>query len=199
MEKPILPSPPHRAAVAASALHDELSSNLVHRSSALFELSKYAVFLGIIVTLVHSLLFTIKIVSGPSMLPNFNDGSAVLVDRQNLDQLKAGDVVVLKYPGDPERHQYIKRIVAVPGDQVAVHNQHVFINNQILLEPYLKPTVVTDPPVAERTLGENEYYTLGDNRAVSNDSRFFGPIERRYIIGRVITTIYNNSAITPTQ
>ncbi len=188
--EPSIKNHTHREAIDAAALHDELSSNLVRRSSALFELGKYAITLGIVITLVHSLLFTIKIISGPSMVPNFTDRSVVLLDRRQLDKLKPSDVVILKYPGDPDHHEYIKRIVAGPTDRVAIHDQRVYVNDRPLAEPYLQSRTVTEPAVAERTLGESEYYTLGDNRPVSNDSRFFGPVERRYIVGRVFTTLF---------
>ena len=125
------------------------------------------------------------------MLPNYTSGSAVLLDRRQLDRLKSADVVVLKYPGDPDHHEYIKRVVAIPGDRVAVHDQRVYVNDLKLAEPYLKSSVISEPAVAERTLGANEYYTMGDNREASNDSRFFGPVERRYIVGRVVTTLFS--------
>lgn len=181
----------HRPSVSTHELRGELSGRLIHSSSLLFELGKYVVPVVVALVLTHSLLATVKIVNGPSMLPNYTTGDQVLVDRRDWTNPAHGDVVVLRYPGDPEHRQYIKRVVAVPGDTVAIEAGHVLINGRISDEPYLGPGTTTVPDVSTLTLAPDEYFTLGDNRGVSNDSRFFGPVERRYLFGRVITTLYH--------
>lgn len=180
---------PHRHTVTAAQVHDELSSSLVETSSALFELLKSAVAVAIVATLIHSLVATVAIVDGPSMLPSYPSGSLILVNRLDGQSFSPGDVVQLRYPGDPLHHTYIKRIVAGPGDRIAIGATGVFRNGTKLIEPYLAAGTVTAPDVAQRTLGSDEYYTLGDNRTVSNDSRFFGPVARRFMVGRVLTTL----------
>lgn len=185
-----LPDPGHRTQVSTHALHAELGSKLVARSSLVFELGKFVVPLILGLVLVHSLLVTIQIVDGPSMLPTLSSGSSVVLDRRDWVKPSRGDIVVLRYPGDPAHHQYIKRVVAGPGDTVAITGGRVIVNNQLLIEAYTAPGTITLPDSAPRTLAADEYFTLGDNRAVSNDSRFFGPVARRYLIGRVIGAAY---------
>lgn len=180
----------HRTKVSAEAIREELSGSLVRRTSRVFELAKSGVLLAIVILTIHSLLATVSIVDGPSMLPTYSSGDAVLVDRRDWQQYAQGDVVVLRYPGDPDGRQYIKRIVAVPGDEVSVANGHVIVNQRPLTESYLPRGLITQPDVPGRVLDEDEYYTLGDNRPVSNDSRFFGPVQRRFIVGRVVTTLF---------
>lgn len=111
----------------------------------------------------------------------------VLVNR--LAQLTRGDVVILKYPGDPKHHHYIKRIVGLPGESVGIVGGTVVVNGTVLAEPYLANGTVTEPDIPPHQLGATEYYTLGDNRAVSNDSRYFGPVDAHFIVGKVTATL----------
>ena len=180
---------PHRPHVTAAALTDELSSSLVRRSSRLFELTKAVVFLSVYLITINSLLATVVIVDGPSMEPNFHTNEVVLVSRLSNLKYQRGDVVILKYPGDPDHHQYIKRIVGLPGEKIMIQAGFVYVNGSRLTESYLANGLITSPNVAERTLGQTEFYTLGDNRPVSNDSRYFGSVDRRFFVGRVVTTL----------
>ncbi|MBI4023291.1 signal peptidase I [Candidatus Berkelbacteria bacterium] len=185
------PEPTHRSSVSGAHLSGELSGRLVHSTSLLFELGKYAILALEALTLTHSLVLTIKIVDGPSMLPTFSTGDQVIVDRRDWVNPDQGDAVILRYPGDPDHRQYIKRVVAGPGDTVEIRSGSVRVNGIPIDEPYLAPGTTTVPDVPARVLKADEYFTLGDNRGVSNDSRFFGPVERRYLFGRVLTTLYH--------
>lgn len=178
-----------RSRVHAHELREELSGKLTDTSSLLFEIGKYAVPIAVGLVLINSLLITVKQIEGPSMLPNFVSGDRTVVDRRDWVGYAHGDVVILRYPGDPNRHQYIKRVVAIPGDTVETRSGYVYVNGARTVEPYLATGTLTNPDIPLITLGKDEYFTLGDNRPVSNDSRFFGPIHRRYIIGRVMTTL----------
>lgn len=180
---------PHRTHVRADELRDELSGKLTDTSSLVFEIGRYAVPLAVVLTLIHSLLLTVKQIDGPSMLPTYHSGDRTLVDRRDWKSYQRGDVVILRYPGDPEHRQYIKRVVAIPGDTYEIRSGRLYVNGAPVEEPYLSPGTVTLPAVPSRSLADDEYFTLGDNRPVSNDSRFFGPVHRRYIVGRVMTTL----------
>ena len=89
----------------------------------------------------------------------------------------------------PSTDDYIKRVIGLPGDTVEGRGGHVYVNGQLLVEPYLKPTVVTSDfqPVE---LAKGTLWVMGDNRANSADSRVFGPIERRTIVGRAIAKVW---------
>ncbi|MCS7207828.1 MAG: signal peptidase I [Dehalococcoidia bacterium] len=105
---------------------------------------------------------------------------------------RPGDVVVFHYPRDPQR-DFVKRVVAGPGDKVEIRSGIVFVNDRPLHEPYIKnPGTFTMNPLYLRA---DEYFVLGDNRPLSNDSRSWGPLHRRYIIGKAWITYWPLSRI----
>lgn len=179
-----------RAQISTQMLQSELGGRLFKTTSLTFEIGKYIIAIITVILTIHSLFATIQIISGPSMLPTFTSGSHVFVDRRDWIELKRGEVVILKYPGDPQHRSFIKRIIGVPGDTVAIRDSVVYVNNSPINESYLQLGTITAPNIDSKVLGKDEYFTMGDNRPVSNDSRFFGPVERKFIIGRVITTLF---------
>lgn len=124
-------------------------------------------------------------VTGESMMPTLSDGQFLLVDKLSyrFTEPKRGEIIVFRYPRDPSE-DYIKRIIGLPGETVRVAEGSVYIDGQILHEPYLQsqPTLAYRP--LEIRLGEDEFFVLGDNRRYSSDSRTWGPVARRNIIGR---------------
>lgn len=131
-------------------------------------------------------------VKGASMEPTFNDREYLIINElaYRLRDPARGEVVVFRYPNEP-RQFFIKRVVGVPGETIIVKDGRVKIINALHPEgfyldesDYLPPgtEVAGDRRVA---LGAAEYYVLGDNRGASLDSRSFGPLSRRYVVGRV--------------
>lgn len=124
------------------------------------------------------------------MVPNFQDGEFLLTDKfsYRIGNPKRGDVVIFSAP--PNRQEdFIKRIVALPGERVSVQSGKMFINGKALAEGYLPSDFRTEPGTyfAEGktiTLGADEFFVLGDNRGHSLDSRSFGPIRKNDIVGR---------------
>ncbi len=92
-----------------------------------------------------------------------------------------GEVIVFRYPNDPTR-DFVKRIIAVPGDTVEIRNGKTYVNNTLVQEPYVDSIAPSSMP--RTVMGANDYFVMGDNRPHSNDSRSFGPIGMEYIIGR---------------
>lgn len=144
---------------------------------------------GILVVIIFLVLFnlfvgTIFRISGVSMAPSFEDGQFILVDRLSyiVSTPQRGDVVVLQFPGDPTRRKFIKRVIALPGETVKIENNLVFVNDQVLDETYL-PALLPTFPNLQRVLRSDEVFVMGDNRPNSNDSRFFGPVPKRNLIG----------------
>ena len=117
----------------------------------------------------------------PTLLPH----DRVLVDKltYRLRGPRRGDVVVLRYPLNPQRN-YIKRIAALPGDTVEIRGGRLLINGTFVDEPYLNGTPHGDygPVVVPR----GAVFVLGDNRNNSEDSRSFGPLQVRYIVGQAL-------------
>jgi signal peptidase I len=92
-----------------------------------------------------------------------------------------GDIIVFHYPRDPEV-DYVKRVIALPGETVAVHNGRVFIDGRPLDEPYAKEAPAYN--YGPYTVGPEEYFVLGDNRNNSSDSHVWGTVPRANIVGK---------------
>ncbi len=128
------------------------------------------------------------VVDGPSMQPNFATGQFIVVSRVNylLGQPQRGDVVVFHYPGDPTQ-DYIKRVIGLPGDTVAIRDTFVYVNGTKLNEPYInEPCQAFACPDHEWTLNADQFFMMGDNRNHSSDSRVFGPVDRHFIVGEAL-------------
>ena len=130
-----------------------------------------------------------------SMQNTIQDGQFVLVDRltPHFDGYHSGDIVVFTPPVNaesPNGEPFIKRVIGVAGDTVAINNGKVFVNGVALDEPYVysdngvaQPTVANGD-VASWTIAPGELFVMGDHRARSSDSRVFGPIKVDAVIGR---------------
>jgi signal peptidase I len=119
-----------------------------------------------------------------SMEPNLHPGQYVIVDKLSyvLGQPQRGDVVVFQYPLAPQK-DYIKRVIGLPGETVVIGGGAVGINGQPLSEPY-----IAAPPNLGGTwaLGPDQFFVMGDNRNNSSDSRSWGPLEGKYLIGKAV-------------
>jgi signal peptidase I len=143
---------------------------------------------AVTVFLVRTFIAQPFLVSGSSMEPTFHHGNYLLVDElvYRFREPLRGEVIVFKYPGD-NRSYYIKRIIGLPGERVEVKNGKVAVydgkERKILSEPYIAN--LEEKLFFEVTLGEGEYFVMGDNRSFSFDSRNWGPLPRKNIIGLV--------------
>jgi signal peptidase I len=142
------------------------------------------VILGALVVATVTQLFFLQpfVVSGDSMLPTYKPGDRLVIDRlaYTFARPKVGDVVVFQYPFDPSLY-FIKRIDAMPGDSVVETTGAVVANGATTNSNPLSVTA-SDRTL---TLAKDEYFVLGDNRETSSDSRAWGPLQQKFIIGRV--------------
>ena len=135
------------------------------------------------------------IVNGASMDPTFATGQFLVVDRltYRFDTPNRGDVIVFEYPNNPKLY-YIKRIVGLPGETVRIRDGVISIINEehpdgfALDESYVDPSHRSHDS-SSRTLGEEEYFVMGDNRSQSSDSREWGPLDKERIVGRPIVRL----------
>jgi len=160
--------------------------------SRVFDLAKTAVLIAMFIYLIHLFVITIFVVDGASMAPNFSDKEYLLMDRigYNFKALNRGEVVAFAFPG-AKNQKYIKRIIGLPGETIEIKDGGVFINNQKLIEPYIK--ITTFPLRSDQSkwmMGKDEYFVLGDNRFNSNDSRVWGALPKSQLIGRAIWALY---------
>jgi len=130
-------------------------------------------------------------IQGDSMLPNFVNNEYILTDKisYRLNDPTRGDVIVFKAPNNPRR-DYIKRVIALPGETVLLQENQMFVGGKALPENYLDPEEKINGGAflgekTEITLKPGEYFVMGDNRDRSQDSRTWGPITKDKIIGRV--------------
>lgn len=160
-------------------------------------------------------LFQPYTISGSSMEPNFHDGEYIVVNElsYNISQPKRGDAIVFKHP-EPSCNDfinksyinriffqgpcnnYIKRIIGLPGETVAVKDGKITVKNSenpngfVLNEKYIVDNIRTYGN-QEVKLGEDEYYVLGDNRNpnASSDSREWGPLPRKHMVGKAMVIL----------
>lgn len=131
------------------------------------------------------------VVSGSSMVPNFHDHEYLVVDKisYRFNEPTRGDVIVFHYPKDTSQY-FIKRIIGLPGEKVAIENGKVKIFNtehpegSIISEAYLPSNDITFGKDEIVSLGDNEYFVLGDNRLASSDSRVWGILPKHDIVGK---------------
>lgn len=144
----------------------------------------------IIFLLIQTVIRNFRVV-GTSMVDNLHDGQYLIIDKLSYNPLvtdilgfggpQRGDVIVFEPPNRPG-DDYVKRIIALPGETVEIKQGHVYINNQLLAEPFEpRPMSYTMPP---RMVPEGMVFVLGDNRNNSNDSHNWGALPTENIVGR---------------
>lgn len=181
-------------------------------SSVLWEITETLVLALVIFLVVRSFVLNFR-VEGLSMEPTLDSGQMLLVNRQiyfhfDLNEVlnvlpfveregehifyplhppQRGDIVVFHPPVGRAEKPYIKRVIGLPGEHVAIHDGSVYINGELLEEPYLGATTTSwpgRPPDYEIIVPEGHIFLLGDNRNNSTDSRSFGPVAIDEIIGK---------------
>ena len=142
-----------------------------------------AVLGAILMITVHLFVIQVSIVRGNSMEPALHDGDRLVVDRvtYNLASVARGDVVVLRYPRNQEL-DFVKRVVGVPGDRIAMRDGVLFINGEAADDYGCIPD---NENMEETAVPPKEFFVLGDNRPISCDSREFGLVAEHLLKGRV--------------
>jgi signal peptidase I len=169
-------------------------------ASGIWELLKIIIIAAIIVIPIRYFVFQPYIVKGDSMVPNFHTGEYLIVDELSyqLHNPGRGDVVVLKYPLDTSQ-RFIKRVIGLPGETVEIKDGTVAIakdGKEIALDEkgYL-PNLQGTAGTINVTLGKDQYFVLGDNRPFSYDSRGWGILPRKDIIGRAVFRVFPLAAM----
>ena len=127
------------------------------------------------------------------MMPSLYDQERLFINQFSykfgIGDIKRGDTVVFWFPEDdpsPPTTSYIKRVIGLPGDTVAVDDGYVIVNGKKLVENYVPPEYRDDRSYPAQVVPPNEYFVLGDHRVSSNDSRAWGFVKRNYIYGKAV-------------
>jgi signal peptidase I len=126
-------------------------------------------------------------VEGTSMLPRLEDRDRLFINKfvYHFSAIEHGDVVVFRYPRDPEK-SYIKRVIALPGDRLRIEHGGVWLNGKLLSEPYVPLAYRDNRSMAEIVVPPDSYFMMGDHRSISSDSRDFGSVDRELIYGKAV-------------
>jgi len=156
--------------------------------NALKEIVLFVVLAVVIVVPIRLFIAQPFVVDGESMYPTFLNGDYLIVDEltYRFQEPERGDVIVFKYPGDPKVF-YIKRIIGLPGETVTIERGQVTIKETngatvTLEEPYVVAEDATY--TLDASLGNEQYFVMGDNRPRSSDSRVWGALPKDHIMGR---------------
>ena len=139
------------------------------------------------------------------MVPTLDAHVRILVQKAffSWHQVREGDIVVFTHPprdhcGGPAGTDLVKRVIALPGQTIYSAGGILYVDGRRLREPYLPPYDPLGPPIPGATrqdpfhVPRGQFYVMGDNRAISCDSRFWGPIKGSSIIGRVVMLLWHD-------
>jgi signal peptidase I len=143
----------------------------------------------VLAALIAAFFVRLPQVSGLSMEPHIRSGEYVVINTfaYRISAPRRGDIVAFRHEGDA-RAIFIKRVIGVPGDRVAIERGEVYLDGRKLEEPYVVHG--DDRTFAPTTVPDGGVYVLGDNRAESEDSRFFGPVKDGLLVGRAVAAIW---------
>ena len=137
-------------------------------------------------TLIVTFGFQVARVEGQSMAPTLADQDRLIVNKlaYRIGEPRRGDIVMLYYPLNPEK-SFVKRVIAEEGDEVRIVDGRVYVNTIPLADDYVPAEFRSHDDWGPQVIPEGYYFVLGDHRNNSSDSRHWGNVPKRYIIGKV--------------
>jgi signal peptidase I len=137
-------------------------------------------------TLIVTFGFQVARVDGLSMAPTLEDHDRLIVNKlvYELSDPRPGDIVMLYYPLNPEK-MFVKRVIAKEGDVVRIVDGHVYVNDVPLHDDYVPQEFRSHDDWGPQPVQQGYYFVMGDHRNNSSDSRHWGPVPKKYIVGKV--------------
>lgn len=158
------------------------------------EICLYIVLFVVCIYVVPNYVLQRTVVSGSSMLDTLHDGESMLVEKVSYrfkDPSRFDIIVFYPYGRDDKEDYYVKRVIGLPGETIQIKGKDIYINGEILEENYGKDPISDEGIAIEPiTLADDEFFVLGDNREISEDSRIFGPVKKSDIEGHAVIRIY---------
>ena len=158
------------------------------------EVLKFSLIAILIVAPIRIFIAQPFVVSGASMQPNFDSSQYLIVDQLSYQfgTPECGEVIIFKYPKDPSTF-FIKRVIGLPNETVIMDSGNLIIKNTdfpdgfAIEEPYIKEA--TEDTFVTK-LADDEYFVLGDNRKHSSDSRIWGPLNDKFVVGKAFLRLF---------
>jgi signal peptidase I len=178
---------------------DDTAETPAHRHRALLDWAVVIIVALLVAFLVRTFVLAHFVVDGTSMYSTLHDDDRVFVNKLSyrLHDPNRGDVVVLHQSAGASERDLIKRVIALPGETIAIRNCQVAIDGRNLEEPYLDPEVVSPGncggDLAPTDIPEDHVFVMGDNRGGSQDSRALGPISEDDLVGRAFIVFWPQS------
>lgn len=158
------------------------------------EICIYAAMLFICVCIVPKYIIQRTVVSGSSMLNTLHNDESILVEKVSYrftDPDRFDIIVFYPYGREDPEDYYVKRVIGLPGETIQIMGDKIYIDGEVLEENYGKDPITDEGIAAEAiTLSDDEFFVLGDNREISEDSRIFGPVKKNNIAGHAVFRIY---------
>jgi signal peptidase I len=191
-------APPFVDAAAAAALpivdaapplaetFEPRSSAWVHAGQEVIAGLKTLVSAAVYATLIVTFGFQVARVDGLSMAPTLEDHDRLIVNKlvYELGEPRPGDIVMLYYPLNPEK-MFVKRVIAKEGDSVRIVDGHVYVNDIPLHDDYVPAEFRSHDDWGPQVVQQGYYFVMGDHRNNSSDSRHWGSVPKKYIVGKV--------------
>src|SRR5690348_15748610 len=173
------PTPDEVRMATAGLRMQQIQEELVAWIKTLFSAAVYAI-------LIVTFGFQVARVEGHSMAPTLEDQDRLIVNKlaYRIGEPHLGDIVMLYYPNDPSK-SFVKRVIAEEGDQLRIVDGKVYRNDVLLDDSFVPPEYRSHDDWGPEVIPEGYYFVMGDHRNNSSDSRHWGMVPKRYIIGKV--------------
>jgi signal peptidase I len=169
---------------------------MAKKKNEIWEWTKALIIAVILAAVIRYFLFAPIVVDGLSMMPTLHDQDRMIVNKigYTLGKPKRFDIIVFHAP---EKKDYIKRVIGLPGDRIEYKDDTLYVNGKAYDEPYLdeyksqvidgpltEPFKLEDTPVGQKTVPEGHLFVMGDNRRFSKDSRHIGAVPMEKVLGK---------------